>query len=754
MDAKHQGQAGQTASSEAPSSSAPSGIPNFLLDLQHPSIEQNSKSENSLNDYPPEMRQIMQMQLPKDISQANIPSSNSTAASMSSVSSSSFIQPSLQAPLRPQQIGQSAPAFHPFRALGDRGALEANMLRNNGSFQSALQSIPGAFNYPQFKGHMNMPNLAQIPFPAHLRTSNRPLMNRTESMNNIYNHSIMATPTQAQLSAAGAVNPLNASTASQAARARARPPVRPRQPSLKSPAPTGPGAPITPRPQSANLHNIFKNLTPEARGHLMEMLPKLKTGELTWEEFTRRIKPHLGDQFPSFNQAFQAFQPPSQTQPMPQSYSNSSTGPSQLAPRPSSWPAQNLATKATPPQESTQASAPSHQAPQTPQPSSRTSQNDAKSSDAQATDFGLLTDVMGSVGVDLREESENILRGVHGASSGRGTGLNPNSAEGVETDFTAPTPLLDPVGLKMAISGIASKHDIQDVNSEVYGYISLAVEERLRDLVEQMISASIQRNHSQSSFPTPPLTDAGRPVYRVAVALDPKKQLQAFERVDRHLARSFQQRLEEGSQLDEDGEPRTKRTKSRRDPGSGLSSSVRNLSEDARKRNANQTTHMFTGGQRKSWMMASSVSTTPRVSSPLASTPPTTPAVEKSASKTPPPPANHVRHLPATSSNLVPKPNVTSGPSSPAPLSTSLPVEPKSTTNPSQFQKPPHPTLLNLPSRGAKSASPGASAPTGTSGSRFTQVRRTTPALFLPRMPYLCLNLTKQVGHTLHDQGF
>ncbi|KAI0244793.1 hypothetical protein L0F63_002454 [Massospora cicadina] len=654
-----------------------------------------------MNDFPPELRQMLQMQLPSDLVQSSLPPSHATPASMPSIGTSTFVQPSTPSPLRPQQLGQtSQAAFNPFRALGERSAMEQlNLLRNPGGFQSSLHNLASGFNFQPFKPHMGMPNNPQMAYSLRLG-NNRPLMNRNEAINSLYSHATnsagqqFSATSQGQLSAAGLVNNLAVSPTSHSARARVRP-VRPPRPtaSLKSPAPSGSGTIQAPRPDlrsDLKLQKVLSQLKPEVQQMLVELLSKLKNKQISYDDFSRLTKPCLGDQHDTI---IQAVAPQPLVPAMYQPFSNPSSG--LLPPRLSM--AQNNLVKVQPAQEPAPTLAPSHQTSQ-PQPALRPAaiptpaQSDSRPFDTQATDFGLLTDVMSSVGVDLREESENILRGVHTTSASR----TANVTEG-GSNFTPPPPLLDPAALKLSIGAIASSHDLQDVSNEVYGYISLAVEERLRDLVEQMIKASLQRSRTQASFPTSPITESGRPLYRVAVSLDPKKQLQALERVDRCFARSFQLRLE-GSQLDEDGEPRIKRTRARKDLSSGISSNLRNLSEDARKRNANQTTHMFTGGQRKAWMMASSVSTTPRVSSPLASTPPTTlalasraPAAEK-LSQTPPP--NPARHLPTTSSTLVSKPAVPSSPSSPV-ATTTFPVEIKASPALQLFQLPPLRDWLN-----------------------------------------------------------
>lgn len=144
----------------------------------------------------------------------------------------------------------------------------------------------------------------------------------------------------------------------------------------------------------------------------------------------------------------------------------------------------------------------------------------------------------------------------------------------------------------------------------------MATQERLRSLAEQMILASKHRGRSLATAP-PPMYDEEHPMYKVAVNQDVKKQLLAIERVEREeetkrkeQIAERERRLAAGEDLDENGEPRgmpnaagAKKPKKQKEGGPGVS--ARNMTEEARKKVANQTALGFAGGSGRtySWMM-------------------------------------------------------------------------------------------------------------------------------------------------------
>lgn len=228
----------------------------------------------------------------------------------------------------------------------------------------------------------------------------------------------------------------------------------------------------------------------------------------------------------------------------------------------------------------------------------------------EKVNYDNITDVMGYVGgVDLREETDNIMRDSDGYSkSGGGDGQ----------DRTRIQNFVDSGLLKTIIERIAATHKIQTVEPDVLAYMAMATQERLRGLAEQMVHASKHRGRSLATA-NPPMYDEEHAMYRVGVSQDVKKQLLAVERVEReeetkrkeHIAER-ERRLAAGEDLDENGDPRggpggagAKKSKKQKEGGPGVS--ARNMTEEARKKVANQTAMGFAGGSGRtySWMMGS-----------------------------------------------------------------------------------------------------------------------------------------------------
>ena len=160
---------------------------------------------------------------------------------------------------------------------------------------------------------------------------------------------------------------------------------------------------------------------------------------------------------------------------------------------------------------------------------------------------------------------------------------------------------------------LATTQKLQTVDPDVVAYLAMAVQERLRGLTEQMIQASKHRGRSLATAP-PPMYDEEHAMYKIGVNQDVKKQLLAIERVEREEETKRKEQLAErerrlaaGEDLDENGEPvaggGAKKGKKIKEGGPGVS--ARNMTEEARKKVANQTALGFAGGSGRtySWMM-------------------------------------------------------------------------------------------------------------------------------------------------------
>ncbi|KAF9291338.1 hypothetical protein BGZ68_004426, partial [Mortierella alpina] len=237
----------------------------------------------------------------------------------------------------------------------------------------------------------------------------------------------------------------------------------------------------------------------------------------------------------------------------------------------------------------------------------------AGASATERVNYDNITDVMGYVAVDLREETDNILRENDGSSRGSG---------GVDgQDRTRVQNFVKVELLKKTVERIASSHKLQSIEPDVLAYLAMAAQERLRGLAEQMIQASKHRGQSIATA-APPTYDGEHAMYKVAVNQDVKKQLLAIERVEREeetkrkeQIAERERRLASGEGLDENGEPRAgagaagaggagaKKGKKQKEGGPGVS--ARNMSVEAQKKVANQTALGFVGGTGRSysWMM-------------------------------------------------------------------------------------------------------------------------------------------------------
>ncbi|ORX92250.1 hypothetical protein K493DRAFT_285922 [Basidiobolus meristosporus CBS 931.73] len=266
-------------------------------------------------------------------------------------------------------------------------------------------------------------------------------------------------------------------------------------------------------------------------------------------------------------------------------------------------------------------------------------------------DFDALTDVMGYAGVDLKEESDNILRDSETMNKHNGQGA-------LETDQTKTQDFMSLTVLKKIVGKIAEPHRLTGIDPDFMVYLALAAQERLKSLVEQMIVASKHRVVSHH-IPAPPLDANHHPMYKIAVSQDVKKQLLALERVERESERQRkrmitdrEKRLAQENTENEDKEDgkegeNKKSKKVRRKEGSGPGVTARNMSEDIRKKITNQTALLSAGGVRKSWMLMGAGSD---ASSPAPSTSSKTAASSPAQSPRPQSPTIKTRPTPTTPS--------------------------------------------------------------------------------------------------------
>lgn len=146
-------------------------------------------------------------------------------------------------------------------------------------------------------------------------------------------------------------------------------------------------------------------------------------------------------------------------------------------------------------------------------------------------DYDAITDVMGYAGVDLKEEAEHFMK-----DGGDSTGML--SADGIDRSKTQD--FMNGRLLQQVVDKLAKPLTIAHVDPDVVAYLSLATQDRLRGLVEDMVKASKHRIKRRSPFqrppqasPNPAATENGYPLYKVLVKANPKQALMALEKLDR-----------------------------------------------------------------------------------------------------------------------------------------------------------------------------------------------------------------------------
>lgn len=243
-------------------------------------------------------------------------------------------------------------------------------------------------------------------------------------------------------------------------------------------------------------------------------------------------------------------------------------------------------------------------------------------------DYDALADVMNSVGVDLREESENIMK--ENDMLAHQNGLEHPQEDHTRTQSFANTSLL---AHRMAL--IAKRNNLTNVDIDAVNYLALACQDRLRTLLSSMINASKHRAKS-NQFPEPPMSRNNTPLFKVVVSQDPTKQLHAINRADREEDMILKEFLKEKEEEGGEG-PKAKKSKTRKD-GTSIGAAARNINEEQRRKTANATALLSAGGVQKSWMISTSTDTiTPPPPPPSQPSRPPEPVTNNSATQAPKP---------------------------------------------------------------------------------------------------------------------
>ncbi|KAL6073581.1 Transcription initiation factor TFIID subunit 4 [Balamuthia mandrillaris] len=137
---------------------------------------------------------------------------------------------------------------------------------------------------------------------------------------------------------------------------------------------------------------------------------------------------------------------------------------------------------------------------------------ESKKADAdQPTSLKQLNDVTQFAGVNLKEESLRFMRG-EGKDSGMDLVWPEEDPRG---------PFLQREALRRKVVEIASIHQMKQIHKEVYDHLTCAVEERLRNIIEQLAIISQQRQ------------DTLKDDFKITITSDPRRQLQLIEKRER-----------------------------------------------------------------------------------------------------------------------------------------------------------------------------------------------------------------------------
>ncbi|GAN04832.1 hypothetical protein MAM1_0074d04297 [Mucor ambiguus] len=136
-------------------------------------------------------------------------------------------------------------------------------------------------------------------------------------------------------------------------------------------------------------------------------------------------------------------------------------------------------------------------------------------------DYDTLTDVMGYAGVDLKEEAEHFMK--DGDGSG---GILPDGVDRSKVQDFMNTELLTKKILKYA-----KCVNIKKIDNDFVSYMALATQDRIRTVLESMVSASKHRTFDP--FQEPPSSQDGHPLFKIQVKQNVKLQLEAIEHVSR-----------------------------------------------------------------------------------------------------------------------------------------------------------------------------------------------------------------------------
>lgn len=239
-----------------------------------------------------------------------------------------------------------------------------------------------------------------------------------------------------------------------------------------------------------------------------------------------------------------------------------------------------------------------------------------------------MNDALGSAGVDLRAEEEN-LRQSHSTSQATNQASQPRGAQRSRLKKQGKKVVFDPVHVGSKMRTVAIRHGMQTgtngVPEDSVSYLGLALRARLSKLIEGMIAAAAHREETET-VRAPGLYEDGTPMWSVVVRKDIAKQLAALDKVDKEEETAARRdrkareayaaggqpalpSLDDALQMEQEEEPKKKKKKP---DGPGVT--AKNMSEDMKKKLSNATAAQAAGlsTSKYAWMNAGNLNTTAR----------------------------------------------------------------------------------------------------------------------------------------------
>lgn len=224
--------------------------------------------------------------------------------------------------------------------------------------------------------------------------------------------------------------------------------------------------------------------------------------------------------------------------------------------------------------------------------------------DGDAVDARDLQDALTSAGVDLRSE-EMMMSNMNGADSGSingGFGYNDNGPSRPMQAFTAEkgAQILDQIALKIVIERICARNNVRSPAdmSGVSSLLSLAFQERLKILLEQMVNVAAHRITSE------PIRSVNNSLWKAFVSIaqaEREREEQFADKIDKmRESDELESQLKAAAQESADDDKSGSSLKRKKLPSA--TAAARQITVAAQTRLSNATALKGLGGRKYSWL--------------------------------------------------------------------------------------------------------------------------------------------------------